>query len=185
MNIETVKTQLCSLRLSAAARELEQVLLQHKKAVNLDWLSDLLARELDSRRSNALRLRFQQAGFPEETSLETFDFKFNPEIEETKIRDLATLKFVEQNAIALFLGPCGVGKSHIALALGVAAAHRGYRVYWTTHKKMIQQIAIAKAQGTLDQFFKRTLSCKLWILDDWASVAMNREVVFSDNYKSG
>lgn len=49
MNIETVKTQLRSLRLSAAARELEQVLLQHKKAVNLDWFSDLLTRELDAR----------------------------------------------------------------------------------------------------------------------------------------
>src|ERR1700687_3041573 len=116
MNIETVKTQLRSLRLSAAAREIEQVLLQHKKAVNLDWLSDLLERELDARRSNALKLRFKQAGFPEQTSLETFDFRFNAQIEEAKIRDLATLKFLDDNGIALLLGPCGVGK----LALGVA-----------------------------------------------------------------
>src|SRR5215208_6673185 len=117
MNIETVKTQLRSLRLSAAARELEAVLTQHKKAVNLDWLSDLLTRELDARRDNALKLRFKQAGFPDATSLETFDFRFNPEIDEDKIRELATLKFIDDNSIALFLGAPGVGKSHIALAL--------------------------------------------------------------------
>src|SRR4030065_677126 len=77
MNIETVKTQLRSLRLWAASREIEQVLLQHKKAVNLDWFSDLLTRELDARKQNALKLRFKQAGFPESVSLETFDFGFN------------------------------------------------------------------------------------------------------------
>jgi DNA replication protein DnaC len=176
MNIETIKTQLRSLRLSAAARELEQVLLQHKKAVNLDWLSDLLERELDARRSNALRLRFKQAGFPEQTSLETFDFRFNAQIDEAKIRELATLQFLDDNGIALFLGPCGVGKSHIALALGVAAAQRGHRVYWATHKKLITHISLAKAEGTLDELFKRVLSCKLWVIDDWAAVSMNREI---------
>jgi DNA replication protein DnaC len=172
MNIETVKTQLRSLRLSAAARELEQVLLQHKRAVNLDWLSDLLDRELDARRSNALKLRFKQAGFPEQAALETFDFRFNPQIEEPKIRELATLKFVDANGIAMFLGPCGVGKTHIALALGVAAAQRGHRVYWATHKKLIADISFAKTEGTLDQYFKRVL----WVIDDWAAVSMSREI---------
>lgn len=176
MNVETIKTQLRSLRLSAAARELEPVLLQHKKAVALDWLSDLLARELDARQHNALKLRFQQAGFPEDISLETFDFRFNPEIDEPKIRELATLAFIEANGIALLLGPCGVGKTHVALALGVAAAHRGHRVYWATHKKLIEHIALAKANQSLDQFFKRVLSCRLWIIDDWAAISMNREI---------
>lgn len=176
MNVETVKTQLRSLRLSAAARELEQVLMQHKKAVNLDWLSDLLAREIDARKHNALKLRFKQAGFPESVSFETFDFRFNPEIDEAAIRDLATLQFIEEHGIALLLGPCGVGKTHVALALGVAAAHRGHRVYWATHKKLIEHITLAKAHGTLDQFFKRLLSCQLWIIDDWAAVSMNREI---------
>jgi len=176
MNIETVKTQLRSLRLSAAAREIEQVLLQHKKAVNLDWFSDLLTRELDARKQNALKLRFKQAGFPESVSLETFDFGFNPAIDETTIRELSTLKFIDEHGIALLLGPCGVGKTHVALALGIAAAHRGFRVYFATHKKLIEHITLSKADGTLDQFFKRVLSCQLWIIDDWAAVSMNREI---------
>lgn len=176
MNIETVKTQLRTLRLSAAARELEEVLLQHKKAVSLDWLSDLLSRELDARRQNALKLRFKQAGFPESVTLDTFDFGFNPEIDETKIRQLATLKFIDEHGIALLLGQPGVGKTHVALALGVAAAHRGHRVYFATHKKLIEHITLSKNDGSLDQFFKRLLSCELWIIDDWAAVSMNREI---------
>ncbi len=175
MNIETVKTQLRSLRLSTAARELEPVLLQHPKAVNLDWLSDLLTRELDARKQNALKLRFKQAGFPEPASLETFDFSFNPAIDELQIRELATLQFIDEHGIALLLGPCGIGKTHVALALGMGAARRGHRVYFATHKKLIEHITAAKREGTLDQFFKRLLSCKLWVIDDWAAVAMNRE----------
>jgi DNA replication protein DnaC len=176
MNVETVKTQLKSLRLSAAARELEAVLLQHKKAANLDWLSDLLARELDARKQNALKLRFKQAGFPQSVSLETFDFAFNPKIDAAKIRELATLKFIEGHGIALLLGQCGVGKTHIALALGVTAAQRGYRVYFATHKRLIEHITQAKHGGALDQFFKKLLACELWVIDDWAAVSMNREI---------
>lgn len=176
MNIETVKTQLRSLRLSAAARELEEVLLRHKKAANLDWLSDLLTRELDARKQNALKLRFKQAGFPASVSLDTFDFSFNPTIDETKIRELAALKFIDEHGIALLLGQPGVGKTHVALALGVAAAHRGYRVYFATHKKLIEHITRSKHEGSLDQFFKRLLSCELWIIDDWAAVSMSREI---------
>ena len=152
------------------------MLTQHRKAVNLDWLSDLLARELDARKHNALKLRFKQAGFPESVSLETFDFRFNPEIDEGTIRELATLQFIDEHGIALFLGAPGVGKTHVALALGVAAAHRGHRVYFATHKKLIEHILLAKASHTLDQFFKRVLSCALWVIDDWAAVAMSREV---------
>ena len=176
MNLETVKTQLRSLRLSTAAREIEELLLQRREAVRLDWFSDLLERELDARRQNALTLRFKQAGFPQTATLETFDFHFNPEIDEEKIRELATLEFIEDNGIVLLLGPCGVGKTHVALALGVAAAHRGHRVYWATHKKWVEHIHFAKAEGTLDQFFKRMLSCRLWVIDDWAAVSMSREV---------
>jgi DNA replication protein DnaC len=176
MNVETVKTQLRHLRLSAAARELEEVLLQHKKAVNLDWLSDLLTRELDARKQNALKLRFKQAGFPQSVTLETFDFRFNPGVDETKIRELASLKFIDEHGIALLLGPPGVGKTHVALALGVAAAHQGHRVYFATHKKLIEHITIARHDGTLDQFFKRLLSCELWIIDDWAAVSMSRDI---------
>lgn len=176
MNPTILKSQLASLRLPVAARELEEVLSNQKKAVSLDWICELLGREHDARQENGLRARVKRANFPEITTLETFDFTFNPDIDEAKIRELALLKFVEKNEIALFLGAPGVGKSHLALAIGVLAVQAGNRVYCTSAKRLGQEIRIAQIRGTLDQLFKRILSAKLWIIDDWGVVSMGRDI---------
>lgn len=176
MNVDVVKTQLKALRLAAAAKEIDEVLTTHKKAVSLTWLADLLDRELNARRENSLRARIKQAGFPEITALEGFDWSFNPDIDEARIRELATLDFVEKNEIALFLGNPGVGKTHLALAIGILAAQQGHRVFWTSCKRLAAQITLAKLRGNLDGLFKKMLSSKLWIIDDWGVVTMNREV---------
>ena len=139
-------------------------------------MSELLEKEIDSRRENAIRLRIKKAGFPELTSLENFDWSFNPEIGEVRIRELAELKFIDENLIALFLGPPGVGKTHLALAIGVLAAQRGHSVYWASAKKLSNQILIHRQKNQLDQFFKKVLSAKLWIIDDWGVVSMGREI---------
>ena len=176
MNIDTIKTQLKSLRLSAAARGLEDLLLRHPQAMKLDWLTALLQYEIDARRDNAQQLRCKQAGFPASAAIENFDFSFNPQIDEAVIRELARLKFIDDNGIALFLGSPGVGKTHIALALGTAAAHRGHRVFFSSAKRLIEHITLAKLDNTLGQLFKRILGCKLWIIDDFGVVAMKREI---------
>jgi DNA replication protein DnaC len=176
MNLETIKQQLKQVRLSHASREIDEVVEKHKKAVNIAWVTDLLEREIDARKENTIRLRIKKAGFPELTSLENFDWAFNPDIDEAKIRELAELKFVDDNQIALFLGTTGAGKTHIALAIGVIAAQRGYSVFWTSVKKLSNQILFNKRRNTLDQFFKKVLCAKLWIIDDWGVVSMEREV---------
>lgn len=176
MNIEIVRSQLRDLRLPVAAQEVETVLADQKKAVSLDWISELLQRELDARRENSLRARIKAAHFPEVTTLESFDFAFNPDIDEEKIRELATLKFMDQNQIALFLGAPGVGKTHLALAIGLLAVQNGRRVYCTSAKRLAQNIMIGKMKNNLDLFFKKLLSAHLWIFDDWGVVSMNREV---------
>ncbi|HLE01320.1 MAG TPA: IS21-like element helper ATPase IstB [Bdellovibrionota bacterium] len=176
MDVETIRNQLKSLRLPTAARELEAVLTKQKKAVNVSWLSDLLERELDSRRESALKMRIKTARFPEVTSLETFDFAFNPEIDEEAIRRLATLSFIPQNRIALFLGNPGTGKTHLAISIGIAAARAGYRVYCSSAKRLQAQIIEARLRNSMDALFKRILSSRLWIIDDWGVVCHPREV---------
>lgn len=176
MNIETVKTQLKSLRLATASREIDQILGRHKKAVNLAWIAELLECELDGRKQNALESRIKQAGFPELTTLENFDWSFNAKLDEAKIRELASLKFLDAHEIALFLGPPGVGKSHCALAIGHLATRAGHRVFWTSAKRLSRQIIAAKARDNLDLFFKKVLACKLWIIDDWGVITMDRDV---------
>ena len=121
MNTDIIRSLLNELRLPTAARELEAVVAKQKKAVTLGWVADLLEREIDSRQEKGLQRRIHQARFPEITSLENFDFSFNPDINEEKIRELATLKFIDQQRIALFLGSPGSGKTHLALAIGVLA----------------------------------------------------------------
>jgi len=176
MNTETIKQQLQELRLKTAAVELEGVLSQQKKTVALEWISNLLSHEIDARREAAIQNRIYRAEFPEVTTLEGFDWDFNPEIDRAAIEELATLKFVDGNQIALFLGQPGTGKTHLALAIGLKAIHRGHRVFCTSVKRLSQQIAHARVKNTLDLLFKKILNSRLWILDDWGVVSMKSEV---------
>ena len=116
MNIEAVRKQLKLLKLSTAAQEMEEVLRHHKEAVSIGWVSDLLEREIDARSERALQRRIERADFPEVKTLEAFDWAFNANIDRPKIEMLATLEFVRDNRIALFLGEAGLGKTHLALA---------------------------------------------------------------------
>lgn len=176
MNLETIRSQLGTLKLNSAAREIEDVISRHKRAVELSWVSELLEREIDARKQRALERRIKRAAFPEVTSLESFDWKFNPKIDQTKIQELTGLGFIDEHRIALFLGPSGLGKTHLALALGVLAAKEGYRVYCASTKRLIEQIHLAKLRNQLDLLFKKMLSSKLWILDDWGVISMSREI---------
>jgi DNA replication protein DnaC len=176
MNTETIKQQLRELRLHTAAAELEALLAEQRTSVALDWVSTLLAREVDARKERAVSYRIKRAEFPEVTSLETFDWDFNPSIDRAAVDRLATLGFIERNEIALFLGKPGTGKTHLALAIGVRAVYRGYRVYCSSVKRLSAQIALARTRNNLDVLFKRILSARLWILDDWGVVSMKSEV---------
>jgi len=176
MNIETIRKQLKMLKLSTAAQEMEAVLTRHKQAASLEWVSELLEREIDARQERALQKRIARAEFPEVTTLETFDWHFNAKIDQAKIETLARLDFVRDNRIGLFLGAAGLGKTHLALAIGVLAAKEGHRVFCASTKRLMQQIQVAKLKNALDVLFKRMLSSKLWIIDDWGVVSMGREI---------
>jgi DNA replication protein DnaC len=176
MNVQVVKEQMRKLLLPTAASAIDEVLVKEKKAVSLGWLSEILEKELDTRRANSVTKRIKAAKFPAVTSLESFDWEFNPKIERQKVMELASLKFVDDNQIGLLLGQPGTGKSHLGIAIGVMAAQKGYRVYWSSVKRLAQRIQIAKSKNSLDLLFKQILSSKLWIMDDWGVISMNRDV---------
>lgn len=176
MNQETIRQQLSVLKMHTAARELEAVLGKEKRTIHLGWLAELLAREVDNRKERALQFRIKRAEFPEITTLEAFDWSFNPKLNEAAIRELATLDFVKLHQTALFLGRPGTGKTHLALAIGVLAAQEGLRVFCSSMKRLAAHIAKARARNQLDVLFKRILSAHLWILDDWAVVSMTSDI---------
>lgn len=176
MKVETVKMQLKSLHLSAAAGEVDEVLARHGTAAELSWLAELLERELDARRERAIMRRIENAEFPEIKTLEGFDWGFNRRLDQAAIEELSDLEFIKRRGIALFLGQTGTGKTHLALGLGLKAAKEGLRVYCASVKKLIAEIELARARGNLATLFRRILSAQLWIIDDWGVVSMSREV---------
>ncbi|MGH2545437.1 MAG: IS21-like element helper ATPase IstB [Actinomycetota bacterium] len=111
------------------------------------FLEELLAVEVEAteRRRLAGRLRF--AHFPVERRLEDFDFDAQPTLDRRLVEDLATLRFVEERANLLLVGPPGVGKTHIALALGHKAVETGYRVYYTTAADLVARCHRAAIEG--------------------------------------
>lgn len=176
MELEVVRNQLRLLKLATASKELEEVISRTKKAVSLDWLSQLLEREIDARKEGSLKARLLSAKFPELKSWESFDFSFNEKVDQSSLEELKSLSFLKQNRIIQFLGVPGTGKSHLATALGVMAIHQGHKVYWTSAKKLQADIFEARAKNNLDLLFKKILSAKLWIYDDFGVVSYPRDI---------
>jgi DNA replication protein DnaC len=176
MELDVVRNQLKLLKLATASQELEEVISSTKKAVSLSWLSRLLEREIDARKESSLKTRLLTAKFPEIKSWESFDFSFNEKVDQAGLEELKSLSFLKQNRIIQFLGAPGTGKSHLATALGVIAVHQGHKVYWTSAKKLQADIFEARAKNNLDLLFKKILSAKLWIYDDFGVISYPRDI---------
>lgn len=176
MTIEIVRDQLKDLKMAVAAAELNEVLGKVKKGLDLQWVSDLLQIEIDARKDNAIERRIKRANFPERRTLEQFDWNFNKKLPKDQVERLRSLKFIENNEIALFLGNPGTGKSHCAISIGILAARAGHSVYCTSVKRLCTRIKKAIERNTLDLLFSQILNSKLWILDDWGVVSMPRDV---------
>jgi DNA replication protein DnaC len=115
----------------------------------LDFLDLILEEELAVREERRLRHALRISKMPHHKTLDEYDFSYQPELDPRKVRDLATLAFAEARANAALLGPPGVGKTHIAVALAVAACRAGYTVYFTTLDDMVRQLKAADAIGRL------------------------------------
>ena len=176
MTIDVIRDQFKQLRMPAASTEIENLLKKSKRSLDIQWLSELLAVELDARADNAIEKRIKRAEFPERRSFEQFNWDFNKRLPREKIESLKDLRFIESNEIALFLGSPGTGKSHLAIALGMSAAQMGHSVFCTSVKRLGTKIRKAREGNKLDVLFKQILTTKLWILDDWGVVTMPRDV---------
>lgn len=156
------------LRLSGVLQSLE---LRTKQAIDGDlshteFLLRLLVDEAERRDAKQLDMRLRRASFEHAKSLEDFNFSFNPKIPKAKIIDLATCGFVRKRENICLIGPSGVGKSHIAQALGHRACVVGHSVLHVSAHKMLLQLRAARADDTHERKMLRFTNPDLLIIDD-------------------
>jgi len=162
--------KLKSLRLSGILDTIEVRTHQavEQKLSHIEFLALLLSDEYDRRESKKLTLRLRKANFKPGRSLENFDFQARGlKVNGAHIFDLATCRFIEEHANVLIVGPTGVGKSHIAEAIGHKACLQGFDVHAMPFNKALALLRAGRADGTYDRKLLSLTRPDLLILDDF------------------
>src|SRR5256884_508641 len=169
MNLIELNRSLRQLRLGGIAAVLETRLLQAQAEpmAPIDFLSCLVCDELTRRGDRLLERRRKQAQFrdPQKT-LDNFDFNFNKKMNRSLVFDLATATFIARREDALFLGPPGAGKSHLAQAIGQAVIGQGYRVIYREAHVLLAEIADSVLDGKRKEHMELLATVPLLIIDD-------------------
>lgn len=170
MNLIELQRAMRQLRLGGMAAVLETRLrqAQAEPMAPIDLLSCLVADELTRRADRLLERRRKQAGFRDlNKTLDNFEFSFNPKMNRSLVFDLATSAFIQKREDALFLGPGGTGKSHLAQAIGHAAIQQGYKVLYRETHILLEELADAALDGSRKQYMENISSVALLIIDDF------------------
>lgn len=170
MNLTELQRSLRQLRLGGMAAVLETRLqqAQAEPMAPIDLLATLVSDELTRRSDRLLDRRRKLAAFrdPNKT-LDNFDFTFNPKLNRSLVFDLATGAFIDRREDALFLGPGGTGKSHLAQAIGQAAILQGHKVLYRETHILLEEVAEATIDGRRKQYMESIASVALLIIDDF------------------
>jgi DNA replication protein DnaC len=139
------------------------------------FLTEALATEWNGRHQKGLESRLRQARLPWIKTLEQFDFSFQPSLDRKVIRELAGGAFVERAENVIFLGPPGVGKTHLAIALGVKAAEAGHRVLFLTLETLMTRLKRAQQENRLEKQLQQFTYPKVLIIDEIGYLPLNRQ----------
>lgn len=166
--IEQLQETLGGLGLAAIGARLEGLLEQAAKSEPSygDFLLEVLTTESDARRQRYLKTRLQLAHLPYLKTFDQFDFGFQPSIDERQIRELRTLRFVHEASNVILLGPPGVGKTHLAVALAEASIRAGQAAYFMTAHDLVDDLGRAYREGRLERRMKVYLAPKVLVIDE-------------------
>ena len=166
--------QLRTLKLGGFMETLELRIAQAQKdeLSHMAFLALIVQDEIERRETRKLAVRIQKASFEEQKTLEGFDFSFNHKIKRGVVTDLATCLFVEKREHVLICGSAGVGKTHLAQALGHEACRRGFSVLFVKAARMFRHLYASRADQSWEKQIKKYLYPDLLIIDDFGLTAL-------------
>ena len=171
-----IRAHALKLGLSHLAETVE-VLLARAEAEQpgyLQLLDLLLEDEVGLREGRRFRNALNLSGLPHRKNLDDFDFAFQPDLDPRKVRDLASLSFVADHSNVVFLGPPGVGKTMLAVALAVAACQAGYSIYYTTLDDLVRNLKIAESAGRYPKKLQTYLRPAVLVVDEVGYLPLTR-----------
>lgn len=176
LELERIRERLNYLGLTRMAEILDARLDEaaKKEVTYLDFLALLVDEEAAARQERTLAARTRLAHLPFRKTLAEFDFSFQPSIDERQIKELATLRFIQEKANLIFLGPPGVGKTHLAIALGIEALSQGVSVYFINTTDMINDLCRAYKGNYLERRMRIYTQPRVVICDEMGYLPLDQ-----------
>lgn len=140
-----------------------------------EYLLKLLEEQVTNRIERSINRKMQIAGFPQIKRLEEFDFTYQPKLNESLIRELANCSYIGSGVNVIFVGPPGVGKTHLAIALGIKAVSQRYRVLYTHAQNLLEQLVAAEAAGLLNKTLDSLSRYDLLIIDELGYLSFTKD----------
>lgn len=142
-----------------------------------EFLEILINDELMNRTNNGNHKRLQQAKFPQQKTIEEFNFNYQPSINRQTIYQLGSCDFVRKKENIAFIGPPGTGKTHLAISIGIKAVIQGYSVLFLTLTDMLEDLYMSRADNSFSQKLKKYTQCDLLIIDELGLKKLNQNSV--------